>query len=513
MDKLKHKTTKNGLRIISAALLAFLPSILAMPAYADWAGTNANIVNDSVQFDYRGGSASQIITLPAEATNAVLTMSVNNTIANRIGGGELADTWTVNVNGTVFTGNQIAIVPIEVPIIGTEVNISVSGIDTGFWAGWYGPIFSAPVILYTLPTVEPTPEPTPTETPSPEPTPEPNWWAEESWEGTVREIVTPEGWVFASARGWYGSPTDDNCGVDVSSVLENLLVGKSSATIALDNGTFGDPCGGVVKVTRFTWSVVMATPIPTPVPVVTPTQEPTVTQEPVVIPVPVEPIPEPVPIPAPTPTEEPTVDPTPEPSVEPETKPSTTPEPSTEPSIEPTPNVTKPTPIPEPSETPEEPTSVIEELAKVEDPHELTESQVEELVSAAEEVLASAEQGSPAYEKALEALAVAAVADDPQISKELAAVPVVGAVATAVLESFNAIGNVGADMAPAVREEAEKTVIASVIATGAAVQATVGAATAAATMAAAPTSGGATGGSSGGGAASSDSKPITRRKK
>jgi hypothetical protein len=143
-------------------------------------------------------------------------------------------------------------------------------------------------------------------------------------------------------------------------------------------------------------------------------------------------------------------------------------------------------------------------------PEELTDTEIEELVSAAEEVLANTEQGSPEYEQALEALAVAAVADDPEVSEELAAVPVVGAVATAVLESFNALGNVGADMAPAVREEAEKTVIASVIATGAAVQATVGAATAAAAVAAAPTSGGTTGGSSGGGAVSAES--TIRRK-
>ena len=87
----------------------------------------------------------------------------------------------------------------------------------------------------------------------------------------------------------------------------------------------------------------------------------------------------------------------------------------------------------------------------------------------------------------------------------------VGAVATAVLESFNALGNVGADMAPQVREDAEKTVIASVIATGAAVQATVGAATAAASMAAsAPSPGGSTGSSSNGGAASAES--TIRRK-
>jgi hypothetical protein len=131
------------------------------------------------------------------------------------------------------------------------------------------------------------------------------------------------------------------------------------------------------------------------------------------------------------------------------------------------------------------------------DPRELSEEQVEELVAEAEAVLESAEQGSPEYQQALEALAVAAQADDPQIPSELAAIPLLGETAAAVLEAFNDLGNVGADMAPAVREEAEKTVIASVIATGAAVQAVQAAAASAASAAtaSAASSGGASGSS------------------
>ena len=98
------------------------------------------------------------------------------------------------------------------------------------------------------------------------------------------------------------------------------------------------------------------------------------------------------------------------------------------------------------------------------------------LVAAALETFQTAEQGSPAYEQALEALAVAAQADDPEVPAELAAIPLIGNVAGAVLGTFNALGNVGADMAPQVRETAKKTVIASVIGVQAAVNA-VGAAT------------------------------------
>jgi uncharacterized membrane protein len=180
-----------------------------------------------------------------------------------------------------------------------------------------------------------------------------------------------------------------------------------------------------------------------------------------------------------------------------------------------------PTPEPEPSQTPEpepEPELSVEEevseaVSEIKNlietaPEDLTDAQVEQLVEAAMVVFETAEQGSPAYEQALEALAVAANADDPEISAELAAIPLLGDAAVAALEVLNDLGNVGADMAPAIREEAEKTIIASVIATGAAVNATVAAATAAASTTS--TSGGSSGG--GGGASGSSSGGRTNRK-
>jgi hypothetical protein len=45
----------------------------------------------------------------------------------------------------------------------------------------------------------------------------------------------------------------------------------------------------------------------------------------------------------------------------------------------------------------------------------------------------------------------------------LAAIPLLGDAAGAALEAFNAIGNIGADMSPVVREQAEDAVVASVI--------------------------------------------------
>jgi hypothetical protein len=220
-----------------------------------------------------------------------------------------------------------------------------------------------------------------------------------------------------------------------------------------------------------------------------------VPQPPVEIPVIIEPTPQP--------TEEPVV-PEPEPTVSPTEEPTPAPEETQKPIEEPAPEVVDKTPAPEQTETPEPTKPELPVDLKNIDPASLSDKEVEELVIAAEAVLATAEQGSAAYEQALEALAVAAVADDPQLPAELSAVPG----AEQVLEAFNALGNVGADMAPAVREEAEKTVIASVIATGAAVSASMSAATAASTTSSSTGSGG----SSGGSGSSSESKTSARRR-
>lgn len=82
-----------------------------------------------------------------------------------------------------------------------------------------------------------------------------------------------------------------------------------------------------------------------------------------------------------------------------------------------------------------------------------------------------AEKDSEEYEIALAMLAVAAQADDPDLPEEIAALPVIGAVAGQVLEAMNDLGNIGADIAPEQRERAEEIVVASVIAGNIAVSA------------------------------------------
>jgi hypothetical protein len=372
----------------------------------------------------------------------------------------------------------------------------------------------APVDPTPTPTAEPTPTPTPEPTvePTQEPTPEPipapvvPDGATILSEGSSIEVVAPAGQRIVSIMAWYGDPDNATRGIDVSSMLTQLASGQTSITIESSN-MYGDPAGGTVKILIF---LPIYEQIPTPE--LTPTPEPTPTVPPIVLPEP-SPIPTlapaPEPIPAPQPEPQPTQEPAPEPSPEPEPpvvepeppvvtpeppiaepEPQPEPDPAPEPPVEPEP---KPEPAPEP---PSEESAVAEILSLVKTaPEDLTDAQVEQLVEAAMVVFETAEQGSPAYEQALKALAVAAEADDAELPSELAAIPLLGDVAGAALEVFNNLGNVGADMAPAVREEAEKTVIASVIAAGAAINAVSAAATAASGSAGGASSGGFSGGS------------------
>lgn len=190
-------------------------------------------------------------------------------------------------------------------------------------------------------------------------------------------------------------------------------------------------------------------PSPTPEPQPSPEPEPVVSPEPQPLP---SPEPEPQPIPQPEPLPE-TVEPSPEP-VEPEPTPEPeppAPEPLPTENPSPAPSEPEPTPEPEPLPTPEpEPT-----------PEPVTP---EALVEEANEILATAEQGSPEYQVALDMLMEAAQADDEELPAEIAAIPFIGDVAGAVLDVFNDLGNIGADMAPEQRERSEEVIVAAVIA-------------------------------------------------
>ena len=65
----------------------------------------------------------------------------------------------------------------------------------------------------------------------------------------------------------------------------------------------------------------------------------------------------------------------------------------------------------------------------------------------------------------MDALMKEAQADDIQVPEALAEIPLLGDTAVAVINAINFMGNVGADMTPAVREKAEQSVVAAVIVT------------------------------------------------
>jgi len=241
-----------------------------------------------------------------------------------------------------------------------------------------------------------------------------------------------------------------------------LLAGETSAIVEVSNTVFeNDPAPGTPKV-LILLIVYEDIPVQTPI-------EPSP-----VVPV----VPEPQPsIPA---------TPEPEPSLEPEPEESTTPQPEEiEPPAEPEPEPVIPSPIEPPVIEPEEESiTSAEELPEEISPEllmavdlsqiiatELSEAQVGALIEAALETFETAEQGSEEYQQALEALFVAAQADDIVLDESLVAIPLLGDVLGGAVEALNFLGNAGADMSPQVREDSEKVVVTAIVAVQAALSA------------------------------------------
>jgi hypothetical protein len=185
----------------------------------------------------------------------------------------------------------------------------------------------------------------------------------------------------------------------------------------------------------------------------------------------IEPTPEPTVEPSPSPSpEEPTPSPTPEVTPSPNPTQTPSPTPSPEVTVEPSPEPTTPViPEPEPSQTPEPEIPI---LPLPQEPEPTTPPTIEPEVLPEETLPPVTEEPSPkptpsepepTKEEILEQLMIAAEEDDPQLPEELLAIPLIGDIAGAVLDAFNALGNVGADMTPEVREQSEKVILASVI--------------------------------------------------
>ena len=114
--------------------------------------------------------------------------------------------------------------------------------------------------------------------------------------------------------------------------------------------------------------------------------------------------------------------------------------------VEPVEPVPTPEPTPDPEPTPE---PVVEPVEPV-----LPEPEIVEILTPQEQQAAL-----------MEILMEEAQADDIQVPEALAEIPLLGDTAVAVINAINFMGNVGADMTPAVREQAEQSVVAAVIVT------------------------------------------------
>jgi len=123
----------------------------------------------------------------------------------------------------------------------------------------------------------------------------------------------------------------------------------------------------------------------------------------------------------------------------------------------------------DPVEPPIDPVTPVEPLPEPEptiDPEPTPEPTVEPVEPVLPEpeiidVLTPQEQHSAL----MNALMEEAQADDIQVPEALAEIPLLGDTAVAVINAINFIGNVGADMTPAVREKAEQSIVSAVIVT------------------------------------------------
>lgn len=400
-------------------------------ANGTWQATNGLVSGNTVQFDYRGGSATYATSVSDGST---VSITVNNTIANCIGTcNPIPDVWTVSINGQSYSGNTIEITTLTAQVSG-QLTIVATGRDIGFWGGWYGPIITVSIA-------------------SPTPTPEPSPTVETQTVPAVVETQTP-------------------------------VVETSTAPIVVESQTVSSETVTTVQesVTVIDTSTVTSNPAPEPVPVV-PSVPPAVEPQPT--PTPVQPAPQPEPAPQPVPVVEqspaPVVEETPPPQEETPPPPEPVAEPAPAPEEE-APPVAETAPVPEepPAEAPEpepepSPEPEIESVIDIAPEPPMVEPTVpQETIQVTDSTnLAALPPDTPVQltngvvVTAEVAIAVALLQDPAALVQELFTDPAA---------AFAALGSVGADLPPEVRETAEDVVVSAIIAGGIATQAAASAA-------------------------------------
>ncbi len=425
-----------SLRIVAAFVLAF-GALFATPANA--------FTSQTFQFTFFWTAREFTF------TDQTVTVTVINNITNKIGGnGEVIDTYRITLGDERIEVTEKHDARDYVFAIEGTQTMRLEGIDRGFWAGDWGPIMTVSA-SETQPVIEapsespviPTESPVvPTESPVIEPTPEPQ---PEPVPAAPSQAETEE--RASDVLGDYSAFWTSN-GLIEADYAHNLAIVrwyqiKASYDEAIAESKrgksfiFAMQLEGQLRTIKSLYANGSLKPkvVEQPAPEVTssPTVPPVPTEAPTVSP---EPTPTPTPEP-PKQEQEPIVEPKPEqPTVSPEEEPAPKPEAPKVPTQEPKENEPRPLPEPESPSVSEEPSP---------GPVDETDNGIIVEVSTSEELAILAEQ------------------DDPQLPEQLASLPLIGDVAGAVLELFNDLGNVGADMTPEVREKSEKVVVAAVI--------------------------------------------------
>ena len=425
-------------------------------ADSTWQTSNGNVAGNTVQFDWRGGTATYVLNV---ADGSTISVVVDNTIANCIGTcTPTPDEWRVSINNETFHGNTIGVFTVSTVASG-QVVVSVYGKDIGFWGGWYGPIFQAPtvtspVIIVDTPTATvetQTPQvvETPTVTVPDTPTVVPD---------TSTPVLDTQTSTVESQPATVPSDSLTVVPSDTLTVVETLTP-VESATPVVETGTapvetIPLPTQPPVVEPQPTPDVVIElppAPQPRPEPVVpvveslpepeTPS-EPEVVQEDPVIETPV--VEEPVveePVPVEDSEQVPVEEVQPDAQTEEEQN-EPTPEPSPEPTVEPEP-ASQPDIAPEPPVSPQ-----------------IVEASSVDLSTLAPDTPVLLDNGVVLTAEVVVALQL--LENPAELLSELFTDP--GQVLTA-------ISNIGADMSPEVREKSEKVVVSAIIAGGVATQA------------------------------------------
>jgi hypothetical protein len=111
-------------------------------------GGNGVIANGALRFSYQWGEIRRSV-LVSEPSVITVVSVIDNSQTNSIGwGAAVADTYEIHVGTNSFVSNEIhgwrtVAVSFETTVENQIVDISLAGIDQGFWAGWYGPSFDS----------------------------------------------------------------------------------------------------------------------------------------------------------------------------------------------------------------------------------------------------------------------------------------------------------------------------------------------------------------------------------